>query len=99
MASNEPSDDEDWDEYTAPRGGSQRYPVHDACEFEDVDTLRRLIFVPQSEDDSSDDNDDDSNNNDSSSSSSSDDDTSHAQMAEQAAAMGRSPITAALSRE
>eukprot|EP00521_Asterionellopsis_glacialis_P015819 CAMPEP_0195300580 /NCGR_PEP_ID=MMETSP0707-20130614/27724_1 /TAXON_ID=33640 /ORGANISM="Asterionellopsis glacialis, Strain CCMP134" /LENGTH=47 /DNA_ID= /DNA_START= /DNA_END= /DNA_ORIENTATION= len=27
--------------------GAQRYPVHDCCEFEDVENLRKLIFVQQ----------------------------------------------------
>lgn len=89
MASDDPSDEEDRDE-PASRGG--RYPIHDACEFRDVEILRSLIFVPLSDDDSDEDD---------SSGSSSDDDTSRAQLAEQAAAMGRSPVGIAgvLSRE
>jgi len=61
-------------------GGSQlqeikRYPVHDCCEFEDAESLRALIFIPE------DDSDDDS--------SSSDENDSAA--AAHAAAIGHSP--------
>jgi len=71
--------------------GGQRYPVHDCCEFEDVENLRKLIFVQQgpSDDDSSDSEQDD--NGEDGSSSSSDDNDSHA--AAHAAAVGHSPNT------
>ena len=48
---NKASDEEDQDMEYASGGGSQ-YPVHDACEFEDAEALRRLIFVPQSDESS-----------------------------------------------
>ena len=57
MASNKDvlSDEEEWqglEVFNKGGGGSSsRYPIHDAAEFEDVDALRQLIFVPQSDDD------------------------------------------------
>ena len=56
MASNKDvSDEEEWQgglEVVNKGGGSSsRYPIHDAAEFEDVEALRQLIFVPQSDDD------------------------------------------------
>lgn len=64
---------------------SKRYPVHDCCEFEDADALRRLIFVPQQPSDDEGDGGDDS---DGSSSSSDDNDSLEAA---HAAAIGHSP--------
>jgi ankyrin repeat protein len=71
---------------------TSRYPVHDACEFEDASVLRSLIFVPQSDCDSSDEDEMEDEDD-----SSSDDggEASHAQMA-YAAAVGRSPVLAAV---
>mmetsp|Transcript_16005 Transcript_16005/g.24363 ORF Transcript_16005/g.24363 Transcript_16005/m.24363 type:complete len:1069 (+) Transcript_16005:197-3403(+) len=43
------SDDDDFD-YEA-NAGERRYPVHDCCEFEDVESLRRLIVVRRDESD------------------------------------------------
>mmetsp|Transcript_9501 Transcript_9501/g.21229 ORF Transcript_9501/g.21229 Transcript_9501/m.21229 type:complete len:1072 (+) Transcript_9501:138-3353(+) len=77
------SDDDEFDTFEANEGS--RYPVHDCVEFEDADSLRRLIFVRQ--DESEDDSDSDSDS--SSSDSSSDDNDSHA--AAHAAAIGHSP--------
>ena len=56
MASNKDdvSDEEEWQGFdVVNKGGSSRYPIHDAAEFEDVEALRQLIFVPQSDDESS----------------------------------------------
>jgi len=45
--------DEEWQGNESANGGARsRYPVHDACEFEDAEVLRRLIFVPQSDESS-----------------------------------------------
>jgi len=82
---------------------SKRYPVHDCCEYEDVETLRRIIFVPLDEEGESDEDDDDDENKDEAaqhddddeegesdeSGSSSDDNDSAA--AAHAAAIGHSP--------
>lgn len=83
-AHDDPSDDE-WGEASS-QGGS-RYPVHDACEFEDADTLRRLIFVPQSDESSV-------SSDDSTSSSSTEEDNENSHAAAHAAAVGRSPVGA-----
>lgn len=47
----ESSDDDDFNHESSV--GSRKYPVHDCCEFEDHESLKRLIFVRQ--DDSDDD--------------------------------------------
>lgn len=39
MSSSE-SEDEDYDVFEGQEVRERRYPVHDACEFEDIDTLR-----------------------------------------------------------
>lgn len=51
MASNNDVSVEEWGQDAASEGSS-RYPVHDACEFEDAVALRQLIFVPQSDESS-----------------------------------------------
>ncbi|KAL3787607.1 hypothetical protein ACHAW5_005995 [Stephanodiscus triporus] len=50
MASNNDASVEEWGQDDTE--GSSRYPVHDACEFEDAVALRQLIFVPQSDESS-----------------------------------------------
>lgn len=52
MASNNDASDEEWQGNEVANGGSSRYPIHDACEFEGADALRQLIFVPQSDESS-----------------------------------------------
>jgi acetoin utilization deacetylase AcuC-like enzyme/ankyrin repeat protein len=97
MAAAPSSEDEEF-LYESANIGSHRYPVHDCCEFEDAESLRRLIFVPQdaSDDDSSSGSDDsdepmnDSDAADDSSSSSSSDDNDSTDAAH-AAAIGHSP--------
>jgi len=73
------SDDDDF-HFDSAHVGSKRFPVHDCCEYEDAESLRRLIFVPQ---------DDSGNDEDDSDDSSSDDNDSLA--AAHAAAIGHSP--------
>ncbi|KAL3827158.1 hypothetical protein ACHAXA_006713 [Cyclostephanos tholiformis] len=51
MASNNDASVEEWGQDAATEGSS-RYPIHDACEFEDATALRQLIFVPQSDESS-----------------------------------------------
>ena len=63
---NDEEDDED------EEGGGSRFPVHDACEFEDAVALRRLLFIPQSDNDDDDDDDDDEEESDDSSADSED---------------------------
>lgn len=43
---------------------SQRFPLHDACEFHDPESLRRLVFVRQSDSSSSEDDSDDNSSDD-----------------------------------
>lgn len=73
------SDDDDF-HFDSAHIGSKRFPVHDCCEYEDAESLRRLIFVPQDDSDNGEDGSDDS---------SSDDNDSLA--AAHAAAIGHSP--------
>ena len=50
------------DEYDPSMEVGARYPIHDAVEFQDLEVLRNLIFVPRRRDDDSDvDSDSDSN--------------------------------------
>lgn len=96
MSAGASSSDDDF-QFEAANVGSNRYPVHDCCEFEDAESLRRLIFVPQDEsgDDQSSESGESSvgkNDEDDDESSSSDDNDSHA--AAHAAATGQSPPVA-----
>lgn len=50
-SNNDISDEDEWGN-EATNKGSSRYPIHDACEFEDAKALRQLIFVPQSDESS-----------------------------------------------
>lgn len=52
MVSHNDASDEEWQGTEGGNGGGSRYPVHDACEFEDAEALRHLIFVPQSDESS-----------------------------------------------
>lgn len=83
--------DEEWDAQYEERGGSggSRYPVHDACEFEDAESLRRLIFVPQSDESSV---SDDSTSSNGTSSGDEKEDQHHDNVAAHAAAVGHSPL-------
>ena len=84
--------DEDWDaQFDGENGGAgcSRFPVHDACEFEDAESLRRLIFIPQSDESSVSDDSSTSSNN--SSSGDEKEDQHHDDVAAHAAAVGHSP--------
>ncbi|KAL7436727.1 hypothetical protein ACHAXM_008680 [Skeletonema potamos] len=96
MTSHPPEDensDEEWDEqYDEENVGSggSRYPVHDACEFEDAESLRRLIFVPQSDESSV--SDDSTTSSNGTSSGDEKEDQHHDNVAAHAAAVGHSPL-------
>jgi len=73
---------------------SRRYPVHDCCEFEDAEALRRLIFIPYDDSDNEDDSEERSrqgNGSRSSSGDSSSSDENDSAAAAHAAAIGHSP--------
>jgi len=74
-------------------GFNSKFPVHDACEFHDLEFLRSLIFVRQNDTSSQDSSDSSSNSDDDETSSSSDDESSgtdgeHDNAAAAAAVMG-----------
>ena len=84
--------DEDWDaQFDEEHGGtgSSRYPVHDACEFGDGESLRRLIFIPQSDESSV--SDDSTASSNGTSSGDEKEDQHHDDVAAHAAAVGHSP--------
>jgi len=85
------SDDEDYQSYSAyGHSVEKRYPIHDACEFDDIDALKRLILEPIPDDEAGPSTGDDDEDDDSSSSSSSDENDSTA--AAHAAATGHTPL-------
>lgn len=46
MASHNDASNEEWQGNEGVNRDASRYPVHDACEFENAEALRQLIFVP-----------------------------------------------------
>jgi len=90
--SDESSDDGDYAYSDTNMGDSKRYPVHDCCEFEDIEALRKLICIPIEDEDESDEEEKQEQpqeGSDSDGDSSSDDNDSAA--AAHAAAIGHSP--------
>eukprot|EP00542_Grammatophora_oceanica_P018202 CAMPEP_0194048750 /NCGR_PEP_ID=MMETSP0009_2-20130614/28357_1 /TAXON_ID=210454 /ORGANISM="Grammatophora oceanica, Strain CCMP 410" /LENGTH=997 /DNA_ID=CAMNT_0038694707 /DNA_START=148 /DNA_END=3141 /DNA_ORIENTATION=+ len=81
------SDDDDFNFEESNNFGSERYPVHDCCEFKDAEALRRLILVPQDDSDGDDDRSSQGGGNDDDSSSDDNDSTD----AMKRAAIGHSP--------
>eukprot|EP00522_Entomoneis_paludosa_P010281 CAMPEP_0172442002 /NCGR_PEP_ID=MMETSP1065-20121228/2480_1 /TAXON_ID=265537 /ORGANISM="Amphiprora paludosa, Strain CCMP125" /LENGTH=1034 /DNA_ID=CAMNT_0013191647 /DNA_START=121 /DNA_END=3225 /DNA_ORIENTATION=+ len=89
MSSDGSDDDEDYHAYSArSHSMEKRYPIHDACEFDDIEVLKSLILevVPEEEENG----DGNQTGDDDSSSSSSDENDSTA--AAHAAATGHSPL-------
>eukprot|EP00934_Nitzschia_sp_Nitz4_P003996 Nitzschia sp. Nitz4//scaffold303_size22340//5713//8899//NITZ4_008566-RA/size22340-snap-gene-0.23-mRNA-1//-1//CDS//3329547054//3986//frame0 len=86
------SSDDDYAYGEPSMAESKRYPVHDCCEFEEPEALRKLIFVPLDEEGDSDDEDEEESPQhamESDGNSSSDENDSAA--AAHAAAIGHSP--------
>lgn len=87
------SDDDDF-QFGSNQVGQKRYPVHDCCEFEDVESLKRLIFVPADDSEEGDSDDGDEPSDDSSSS----EDSNDSMEAAHAAAIGHSPRPIAVAK-
>ncbi|KAL7559181.1 hypothetical protein ACA910_013189 [Epithemia clementina (nom. ined.)] len=92
MSSSEGSDDEEYHSYPVPSHSilERRYPVHDACEFDDIEALKQLILEVVQDDGNDGDGDDHNDREDDEDESSSDENDSTA--AAHAAATGQSPL-------